>query len=142
MAGDHYLTNKGANQPAFLANLKNLATCILIHNSPFSFTSYSSCCKLTVKDVVTHLISRVLQHSALSPSFLQCTHTGTCTHHRRMSHLTNSHCHKALISPIHSIYYYDTPTMCQAQNTELGIQRQVSQAQSTLLCYGTYSLGQ
>ena len=34
--------------------------------------------------------------------------------------------HKTLVLPIHSVHDYDAVTVCQAQNTELRIQRQVS----------------
>ena len=83
--------------------------------------------------------SSQLQPSAFSPSSLQHTYTSTHTHHRKMSHLTNSKWHKTLLPPIHSIRDYDALTMCQAQNTELRVR---SQTWSTLLHLEVYSQGQ
>ena len=82
--------------------------------------------------------SSQLQPSAFSPSSLQHTYTSTHTHHRKMSHLTNSKWHKTLLPPIHSIRDYDALTMCQAQNTELRVR---SQTWSTLLHLEVYSQG-
>lgn len=66
-------------------------------------------------------------------------HTHTHTQHRRMNHLTNINHHKTLVLPIHSIHDYDAVTVCQAQNTKLRIQREVSQTWSTLLHLGVCS---
>ena len=62
------------------ANQQDLAACWAIHYLPFSSSSQSNCCKLTIKVFLPHLNSNALQPSAFSPPSLQDTYTSAHTH--------------------------------------------------------------
>lgn len=74
MAGDHCLTDEGANRPALLANLQDPAACLAIHHS------HSNCRKLTIKDLVPHLNPSALPTLSswlVFPSMPMCGHAHT-----------------------------------------------------------------
>ena len=133
MAGDHCLTDEGANRPALLANLQDPAACLAIHHS------HSNCCKLTIKDLVPHLNPSALPTFSswlVFPSMPMCGHAHTSQEDESLNRQQDWY---LLFTP----YVIMILLLCTRRRTQSwGRERQGSQAWSTLLCHGAYSSGQ